>query len=68
MPTDTNVPGEKPYPTQPFPTKPPAFTPQGVSLDDANDLTPAIKAMAIEEMKKYRHRPAVHAAFARAAR
>ena len=57
VPTDTNVPGEQPYPTQPFPTKPPAFTPQGVSLDDANDLTPAIKAMAIEEMKAYRIGP-----------
>jgi quinoprotein glucose dehydrogenase len=57
VPTDTDVPGEQPYPTQPFPTKPPAFTPQGVSLDDANDLTPAIKAMAIEEMKKYRIGP-----------
>jgi len=29
--TATDVPGEKPWPTQPFPTKPPAFTPQGVT-------------------------------------
>ncbi len=57
VPTDTDVPGEQVYPTQPFPTRPPAFTPQGVSLDDANDLTPEIKAMAIEEMKKYRIGP-----------
>lgn len=52
--TTTDVPGEKPWPTQPFPTKPPAFTPQGVSLDDASDLTPEIKALAQEEMKQYR--------------
>jgi glucose dehydrogenase len=52
--TTTDVPGEKPWPTQPFPTQPPAFTPQGVSLDDANDLTPQIKALAQAEMKKYR--------------
>ena len=49
-----DVPSEQPGPTQPFPTKPPAFAVQGVSLDDANDLTPEIKALAIEEMKKFR--------------
>jgi quinoprotein glucose dehydrogenase len=57
VPGDSDVPGEKPYPTQPFPTKPPAFVEQGVTLDDANDLTPEIKAMAQEEMKKYRLGP-----------
>ena len=55
--TTTDVPGEKPYPTQPFPTKPPAFTPQGVSLGDANDLTPEIKALAQEQMKTFRLGP-----------
>jgi quinoprotein glucose dehydrogenase len=55
--TTTNVPGEKPYPTQPFPTKPPAFVDQGVSLDDANDLTPEIKAMAQAQMKQLRLGP-----------
>ena len=56
-PADSDVPGEKPYPTQPFPTKPPAFVDQGVTLEDANDLTPEIKAMAQDEMKKYRLGP-----------
>ena len=55
--TDTDVPGEKPWPTQPFPTTPPPFARQGVSLDDANDLTPEIKALAQAEMKKYRIGP-----------
>ena len=55
--TTTDVPGERPYPTQPFPTKPPAFSGQGVSLEDANDLTPEIKALAVEEMKKFRIGP-----------
>src|SRR5207247_4222085 len=55
--TATDVPGEKPWPTQPFPTKPPAFTPQGVTLEDANDLTPEIKALALEQMKKFRVGP-----------
>ena len=57
VPTDSDVPGEKPYPTQPFPSKPPAFVDQGVSLDDANDLTPEIKAMAQEQMRKFRIGP-----------
>jgi quinoprotein glucose dehydrogenase len=52
--TYTDVPGEKPYPTQPFPTKPPPFARQGVSLDDANDLTQEIKVLAIEQMNKFR--------------
>jgi glucose dehydrogenase len=55
--TSTDVPGEKPWPTQPFPTRPPAFTPQGVTLEDANDLTPEIKALALEHMKKFRVGP-----------
>jgi quinoprotein glucose dehydrogenase len=53
VPTDSNVPGEKPYPTQPFPTKPPAFTGQGVMLEDANNLTPEIQAKAQEQMRKF---------------
>jgi glucose dehydrogenase len=57
VPTDSNVPGEKPYATQPFPTKPPAFVDQGVSLDDANDLTAEVKALAQEQMKKFRIGP-----------
>ena len=57
VPTDSNVPGEKPYATQAFPTRPPAFTDQGVSLEDANNLTPEITAMAQEQMRKFRIGP-----------
>lgn len=55
--TDSDVPGEKVWPTQPFPTRPPPFARQGISLDDANDLTPEIKALAIAELKKFRLGP-----------
>ncbi len=55
--TVTDVPGEALYPTQPFPTRPPPFSPQGVSLDDANDLTPEIHALAVEEMRRFRIGP-----------
>jgi quinoprotein glucose dehydrogenase len=57
VPTDTNVPGEKVYPTQPFPTKPPPFGLSGFSLEDAFDLTPELKAAAQAEIKKYRYGP-----------
>ena len=53
----SDVPGEETSPTQPFPTRPPAFSPQGVTLDDAFDLTPELKAAAQAEMKKYRMGP-----------
>ena len=55
--TETDVPGEVLYPTQPFPTKPPPFSGQGVALRDANDLTPEIHALAVEELKQYRLGP-----------
>jgi quinoprotein glucose dehydrogenase len=57
VPVDSDVPGEKPYPTQPFPTKPVPFVDQGVSLDDANNLTPEIRKLAQEQMQKFRIGP-----------
>src|SRR5262245_29586052 len=53
----SDVEGEKAWPTQPFPTRPPAFTEQGVTPDDVIDFTPALKAAAQEELKKYRIGP-----------
>ena len=53
----SDVPGEHSYPTQPFPSKPPALSPQGVTLEDAFDLTPELKAEAQAEMKKLRLGP-----------
>src|SRR5213593_2672690 len=53
VPTDSDVPGEKPYPTQPFPLKPPPFIEQGVLLENANNLTPEIQRLAEEQLKKF---------------
>ncbi len=53
----SDVEGEQAWPTQPFPTRPPAFSEQGVTLDDAFDLTPELKAAAQAELKKYRIGP-----------
>jgi quinoprotein glucose dehydrogenase len=57
VPVDSDVPGEKPYPTQPVPTKPAPFVDQGISLDDANNLTPQIRKLAQEQMQKFRIGP-----------
>jgi quinoprotein glucose dehydrogenase len=51
----SDVPGEHSYPTQPFPTRPPAFSPQGVGMNDVFDLTPELKAEAQAELKKLRY-------------
>jgi quinoprotein glucose dehydrogenase len=49
----SDVPGERLSPTQPFPTKPPAFEPQGVTIDDLIDFTPELRAEAIELLDQY---------------
>ena len=47
------VPGERLAATQPFPTKPPAFDLQGVSLDDLVDFTPELRQEAIELLDQW---------------
>jgi quinoprotein glucose dehydrogenase len=49
----STVPGERSSPTQPFPTKPPAFDLQGISDDDLIDYTPALKERARAIAKQY---------------
>ena len=53
----SDIPGEELSPTQPFPTKPPAFDRQGVSEDDLIDFTPELRAQAIEILSHYKHGP-----------
>src|SRR4029077_9179831 len=52
-----NVPGEWYSPTQPFPTKPPAFDLQGISVNDLIDFTPQLRAEAVELVKRYKLGP-----------
>ena len=52
-----DVPGEWYAPTQPFPTKPPAYDVQGVTIDDLIDFTPALRAKAVELVKNYKIGP-----------
>src|SRR5579875_79715 len=53
----SDVPGEKTSPTQPFPTKPPAYDLQGFTADDVIDFTPALKAEALQIVSKYKLGP-----------
>jgi quinoprotein glucose dehydrogenase len=53
----SNVPKERTSPTQPFPTKPAPFDMQGLTENDLMDLTPALKAEALEVVKRYRMGP-----------
>jgi len=50
----SDVPGERTSPTQPFPSKPAAFDRQGFTLDDLIDFTPELKAEAVQIAAKYR--------------
>ena len=50
----TDVKGEWTSPTQPFPTKPPAFDVQGVNSDNIIDFTPELKQSALQLIQGYR--------------
>jgi quinoprotein glucose dehydrogenase len=51
------APGERSFPTQPIPTRPPAFERQGLSDDDLIDFTPELRQRAIEALKPYDRGP-----------
>jgi quinoprotein glucose dehydrogenase len=53
----SDVPGERTSPTQPFPTKPAAYDRQGVTVDDLIDFTPQLRAQALEAIKAFRLGP-----------
>jgi quinoprotein glucose dehydrogenase len=52
-----DVPGEWYSPTQPFPTRPPAYDRQGLSIDDLIDFTPALRAEAVKVIARYKIGP-----------
>jgi quinoprotein glucose dehydrogenase len=52
-----NVPGEWYAPTQPFPTKPPAYSRNGVTPDVLIDFTPAMHDQALTIASKYKLGP-----------
>jgi quinoprotein glucose dehydrogenase len=50
----SDVPREQTSPTQPFPTKPPAFDRQNIAIDDLIDFTPELRAEAIKMVEDYK--------------
>ena len=68
VPTDSDVPGEKPYPTQPFPTKPPAFVAARRDARRREQPDAGNQGAGAGADAEVPHRPDVHAALARAAR
>ncbi len=53
----SDVPGEKTSPTQPFPTRPPAYARQSVGLDDLIDFTPELNAEARRIVSRFKLGP-----------
>ncbi len=53
----SDAPGERTSPTQPFVTKPAAFELQGVTENDLIDFTPELRAQALELAGEYRLGP-----------
>jgi quinoprotein glucose dehydrogenase len=52
-----DVPGEWYAPTQPFPSKPPAYSRNGITVNDLIDFTPALRDQALTIVSKYKLGP-----------
>jgi quinoprotein glucose dehydrogenase len=50
----SDVPGEKTSPTQPFPTKPPSYARNFLAKSDIIDFTPELRAEALKILERYR--------------
>ena len=57
VPTDTDIPGEQVWPTQPVPSRPAPFEYQGATADDLVDFTPEIRQMALDAVEGFRLGP-----------
>ncbi|PYR05057.1 MAG: quinoprotein glucose dehydrogenase [Acidobacteria bacterium] len=53
----SDVPMEKTSPTQPFPTKPPAYARQAVTVDELKNFTPELNEQAKQLVSRYRLGP-----------
>jgi quinoprotein glucose dehydrogenase len=50
----SDIPGEKSWPTQPIPARPPPFARQGLSIEDATDVSEAARAAVRERLRGMR--------------
>ncbi len=53
----STIPRERSAPTQPFPTKPPAFSLQGSTEQNVIEFTPELRKKAIEQLQEFDHGP-----------
>lgn len=53
----SEMPGERSWPTQPFPPREFRLAQQGMTPEDVTDLNPAARAFALDELKKIRPAP-----------
>lgn len=53
----SDAPGERTAATQRFPTRPPGFDQQGVTVDDLVDFTPEVRQLALQAIEGYRIGP-----------
>lgn len=53
----SNVPGERTSPTQPFPTRPAPFERQGATEDNLIDFTPELRVEGLKILNQYDHGP-----------
>jgi quinoprotein glucose dehydrogenase len=53
----SNMPGEVASPTQPFPTKPAAFEPQGITDETLIDFTPELRQEALQIIEEFDYGP-----------
>ena len=53
----STVPGERTAPTQPFPTRPPAFDLQGTTEDNLLDFTPELRQRALAQLQQFEYGP-----------
>ena len=53
----SQVPGERTSPTQPFPSRPAPFEQQGISLDNIIDYSPELRAETLAIVRQFDHGP-----------
>ena len=53
----SEMPGERSSPTQPFPTRPAPFDRQGITEDDVIDFTPQLRERALAVLARYNYGP-----------
>lgn len=58
--TKSEMPGEKPWPTQPFPTKPAPFARQGFKKEYFNNITPELEAYFLTEQENNKYNVGIY--------